>query len=86
MKAYLESCEDVLKAQNTSQEGLTAAEAEKRLAEFGLNKLQEGKKKSLLQRFLGELTDPMIIILIAAACIAAVVAGILLLWKARKNH
>ena len=47
MKAYLESCEDVLKAQNTTQDGLSAAEAEKRLTEFGSNKLQEGKKKSL---------------------------------------
>jgi len=74
MKAYLESCEDVLKAQITSQDGLTAAEAEKRLAEHGPNKLQEGKKKSLLERFLGELADPMIIILIAAAAVSGVTA------------
>ena len=74
MKAYLESCEEVLKAQSTSQNGLTAAEAEKRLAEVGPNKLQEGKKKSLLERFLGELADPMIIILIAAAVISGVTA------------
>ena len=74
MKAYLESCEDVLKAQNSSQEGLTAQEAAKRLEQYGHNKLQEGKKKSLLQRFLGELADPMIIILIVAAVISGVTA------------
>ncbi len=74
MKAYLESCEDVLRAQSSSMEGLTAAEAEKRLAQTGPNKLQEGKKKSLVQRFLGELADPMIIILIAAALISGVTA------------
>jgi len=74
MKAYLESCEDVLKAQSTSQDGLTAAEAAKRLEQFGPNKLQEGKKKSLLERFLGELADPMIIILIVAAAISGVTA------------
>jgi len=74
MKAYLESCEDVLKAQSTSQEGLSAAEAAKRLEQYGHNKLQEGKKKSLLERFLGELADPMIIILIAAAAISGVTA------------
>ena len=74
MKAYLESCEDVLREQGTSQEGLSAAEAEKRLAEFGHNKLQEGKKKSLLERFLGELADPMIIILIVAAVISGITA------------
>ena len=38
MKAYLESCEDVLKAQSSSPGGLTAAEAEKRLAQVGPNK------------------------------------------------
>ncbi len=74
MKAYLETCEDVLRAQSASQEGLTAAEAQKRLAQHGPNKLQEGKKKSLLARFLGELADPMIIILIVAAAISGVTA------------
>ena len=74
MKAYLESCEAVLKAQNTSPEGLTTAEAGHRLAESGPNKLQEGKKKSLIARFLGELADPMIIILIAAAIISGITA------------
>ena len=74
MKAYLESCEDVLKEQSTSLEGLTAAEAEKRLEQVGHNKLQEGKKRSLLERFLGELADPMIIILIVAAAISGVTA------------
>lgn len=74
MKAYLESSEAVLKAQNTSPEGLTMAEAERRLAEYGPNKLQEGKKKSLLLRFLTELADPMTLILIAAAIISGVTA------------
>ena len=74
MKAYLESCEEVLNSQNTRAEGLSSAEAEKRLAEYGSNKLQEGKKKSLLERFLGELADPMIIILIAAAAISGMTA------------
>ena len=74
MKAYLANCEAVLKAQKTSQEGLSAEEAAKRLAEIGPNKLQEGKKKSLLMRFLGELADPMIIILIVAAVISGITA------------
>ena len=74
MKAYLESCEAVLKAQNASPEGLSAAEAGRRLAEFGPNKLQESKKKSLAARFLAQLADPMTIILIAAAAISGVTA------------
>ena len=74
MKAYLESREDVLKEQNTSDNGLTSAEAERRLGQYGKNKLEEGKKPSLLSRFLGELADPMIIILIVAAAISGVTA------------
>ena len=66
MKAYLESCEEVLKQQNSDAAGLSSADAAKRLEQYGHNKLQEGKKKSLLERFLGELADPMIIILIVA--------------------
>ncbi len=74
MKAYLESCEEVLKAQDTSESGLTSAEAAKRLEQYGRNRLAEGKKVSLLSRFLGELADPMIIILIVAAAISGVTA------------
>ena len=74
MKAYLERCEEVLKQQNSDAAGLSSAEANKRLAEVGPNKLQEGKKKSLLERFLGELADPMIIILIVAAVISGITA------------
>ena len=64
----------MLKEQNASPEGLSAAEAGRRLAEFGPNKLQEGKKKSLAARFLAQLADPMTIILIAAAAISGVTA------------
>jgi len=74
MKAYLESCADVLKEQRVGEEGLSGEEAAKRLAEYGPNKLQEGRKKSLLERFLGELADPMIIILIVAAVISGLTA------------
>ena len=74
MKAYLESVQDVLKAQASQTDGLSTQEAEKRLAEYGPNKLQEGKKKSLLERFLDELADPMIIILIVAAVISGITA------------
>ena len=74
MKEYLSSIEEVLKAQNATPEGLTSAEAAKRLEQFGHNKLKEGKKDSLLKRFLDELADPMIIILIVAAVISGITA------------
>lgn len=75
MKEYLESVEEVLKEQNSSEQGLSSQEAEKRLAEFGRNRLEEGKKESLLKRFLNELADPMIIILIVAAVISGITAA-----------
>ncbi len=72
MKEYLSSFEDVLKEQNSSPEGLSTQEAEKRLEKYGKNKLKEGKKVPLWKRFLEELSDPMIIILIVAAVISGI--------------
>lgn len=72
MQEYLQNTEEVFSSVKSSAAGLTTAEAEKRLAEHGENKLQEGKKKSLIRRFLEQFTDPMIIILIVAAIISAV--------------
>ncbi len=42
---YTEETEQVLAEVQTTEEGLTTAEAEKRLSEFGLNELEEGEKK-----------------------------------------
>ena len=72
MKFYLEQISDVFAHIKSSDAGLTAAEAEKRLAENGKNKLAEGKKKTMFQRVLEQLSDPMIIILIVAAVISAI--------------
>ena len=75
MKEYLENYEEVLKAQNSSDQGLSTGEAEKRLRPvLGKNKLKEAKKDSILKRFLKELSDPMILILIAAAIISGITA------------
>ena len=74
MKAYLEESEAVLAELGSSMQGLTDAEAAARLAKDGPNKLKEGKKDSLLKKFLGELKDPMTIVLIVAALVSAVTA------------
>ena len=74
MKEYLTKYQDVLKEQETTEQGLSSAEVQAREAKYGKNKLAEGKKATLLQRFLGELADPMIIILIAAAVVSGVTA------------
>ena len=74
MKYYCSEIDDVLSQAQSSREGLSSAEAEKRLAENGKNKLAEGKKDSLIKRFFAQMADPMIIILIAAALISGVTA------------
>ena len=75
MKFYCNETEEVLKKVGSTGEGLTAAEAEKRLTEHGKNKLAEGKKISTVQRFVNQMKDPMIIILIVAAIISGVTAA-----------
>ena len=74
MKPYLEEKEAVLAEAGSSMQGLTDEEAAARLTRDGPNKLQEGRKDSLLKRFVGELRDPMTIVLIIAALVSAVTA------------
>ncbi len=76
MKHYLETSENVLSELKSTENGLTSAEAEKRLAENGKNKLKEAEKDSLFKKFISSLADPMIIMLLVAAGIQAVVAVI----------
>lgn len=47
-------------------EGLSGAEVEKRLQEYGKNKLQEQKRKSILRIFFEQLNDALIYVLFAA--------------------
>ncbi|MBQ9241768.1 MAG: cation-translocating P-type ATPase [Proteobacteria bacterium] len=74
MKPYLEPKEAVLKEIGASMEGLTAEEAASRLEKNGPNKLKEAPKESIFKKFLGELKDPMTIVLIIAAVVSAVTA------------
>ena len=74
MKPYLEEREAVLAETGSGMEGLSEEEAAARLDRDGPNKLREGKKDSLLKKFLGELKDPMTIVLIIAAIVSAVTA------------
>jgi magnesium-transporting ATPase (P-type) len=54
--------------------GLSSPEVKKRLEQYGANRLQEAKKKSLFMRILAQFKDFLVIILIAAA-VVSVVAG-----------
>ena len=54
--------------------GLTQAEAQQRLSQYGENKLREKPKKTNFQRFLDQFKDAMILILLIAAAISFTVA------------
>ena len=76
MKYYLESAESVLSEKKSSPNGLSEAEAKKRIEEYGENKLAEKEKESLIHKFFKEICEPMTIVLIVAAIISAVTAAI----------
>ena len=63
--------EELFKELRTGKDGLSETDAGKRLEEYGKNALLEAKKKSVLEIFLGQFADLMVIILIAAALISA---------------
>ena len=62
--AYKKSKEEVLKEYKTSLDGLTDAEARRRLNLFGKNVLIEKNKKSKLQIFVSQFKNVMIILLL----------------------
>lgn len=71
MKEWYQSQKDeILKEFRVTKDGLSNEEAAKRLGEYGENVLQEEKKKSVLQVFLGQFMDLLVIILIIAAVIS----------------
>lgn len=70
-KNYVQPVEEVLQTLGVGLGGLTSTEAKERLKKYGPNKLKEGEKPSLLQRFLSQLKDPMLIILLIAAGVSA---------------
>lgn len=72
MKEYLSTKQSVLENVASAETGLTAEEAKIRLEKNGKNKLAEGKKESIIHKFLMQLADPMIIILIVSAVVSAI--------------
>ncbi len=72
-KYYLESLEEVYKQTNSNEKGLSSEEANNRLSINGKNKLKEAEKEPLIKKFFNSISDPMIIMLIAAAAIQAIV-------------
>jgi Ca2+-transporting ATPase len=76
MQHYLLDSEATLRSVSSTATGLSGAEAQKRLAKNGPNKLAEAKKTPLLVRFFQQMKNPMILILLAAALISGITAVI----------
>ncbi len=71
-KNYMQSAQEVLDSLDVSTNGLSADAVAERQKQYGPNKLKEGEKPTLLQRFLAQLKDPMLIILLIAAGVSFV--------------
>ena len=68
--------------------GLDAAEASRRLSQYGPNRLPEGKQRGQLMRFLAQLNNVLVYVLLAAAFVklmvglwldAAVILGVVII-------
>lgn len=68
---HAQPLEEVYKELETSQEGLSDAEAEARLKKYGRNELRRTEQRSIFRMLWEQLTDVMVLILIAAAALSA---------------
>ena len=67
---YQKTSAEVMEAMGVTTDGLSRQKAEELLHTHGENALAEGKKKTVLQVFLGQFADLLVLILIAAAIIS----------------
>ncbi len=81
MTPYTEKIEALLSRLSANEKkGLTSDEVQKKREEYGENKIREKKKKTVLQRFLDQFKDAMILILIGASIISFAVVCIEQNW------
>ena len=66
--------ETAIKCETNIEKGLTSDEVSTRLNKYGQNKLNEGKKRSIFMKFLDQLNDFMVFVLLGAALISVVLA------------
>ena len=72
---WTETKENLFTSYQTDAHGLSGGEAQKRLAQYGENKLIEGKQKSVLRVFAEQFADLLVVILLIAAIISALTGG-----------
>lgn len=72
MPWHSQDLDEVFRVLETSEEGLSDAEAQRRLEANGYNRLRSKPPKTIFQMLKEQISDPMILILIGAAVLSAV--------------
>jgi len=75
-ESYTQSIEQNLESLGSSMQGLSYAEAKKRLGQDGKNVLTSKKKKSPFLKFLSQFKDVLIVVLLVS-CVVSVVMGVI---------
>lgn len=73
---YHENLDALFSSLNSQKEGLSSAEASRRLAEKGRNELSETEKNSFLKRFFKGMCDRMTVVLLIAAAVSFITSYI----------
>jgi Ca2+-transporting ATPase len=73
---YQKSTEEVIKDLRSSDRGITSSDARERLLEYGYNKLDEIRQRTVFMMFLDQFRDFMIMVLIAAAVVSGLIGEI----------
>ncbi len=73
---YQMTNEELFEKLHSDGEGLSEYEAKKRIKTYGLNKLNEVKRKNVVQIFLGQFCDLLVVILLVAAGISMISGNI----------
>lgn len=76
MNWHLLPLSEITQLLNTTPNGLDEVTAFERLNEYGKNQIEDTKKKSVFQMVLSQLSDFMILILIAAAIISGIIGDL----------
>ena len=71
---YKKKIEEIMSELKTSKEGITTKQAEERMLKYGKNILPQKKKESIIELFLNEFKDPIVILLLFAV-LASFIAG-----------
>jgi Ca2+-transporting ATPase len=76
MNWHLLPLSEITQLLNTTPSGIDDITASERLCEHGKNQIEDKKKKTILQMVLSQLSDFMILILIAAAIISGIIGDV----------